>query len=197
MLNLNVITILMKWRQLKLIHWDTNYFAQSFTSLSDPRLTVRVPPLMKIHLHDNNSEHSECSTLVRTTKAANLGIKAFELDSRSTECRAHWKYFLFYFFIYYYSTKLRSHNKERLGIKQNFICKSNNKINNIDHYYHPKDYWEMKSRTIESCIDTHTNMKIKLKILYINIILMEIHIVEFHGWNENIKYHYHDEKMWR
>ena len=98
MLNLNVITILMKWRQLKLIHWDTNYFAQSFTSLSDPRLTVRVPPSMKIHLHDNNSEHSECSTLVRATKAANLGIKAFELDSRSTECKAHWKYFLFFIF---------------------------------------------------------------------------------------------------
>ena len=98
MLNLNVITILMKWRQLKLIHWDTNYFAQSFTSLSDPRLTVRVPPSMKIHLHDNNSEHSECSTSVRATKAANLGIKAFELDSRSTECKAYWKYFLFYFF---------------------------------------------------------------------------------------------------
>ena len=147
MLNLNVITILMKWRQLKLIHWDTNYFAQSFTSLSDPRLTVRVPPSMKIHLHDNNSEHSECSTLVRVTKAANLGIKAFELDSRSTECKAYWKYFLFYFFCYYYSTKIRSHIKKRMNMNE--ISHYGNFKNGIINIYYPNKYWDMKSRTME------------------------------------------------
>ena len=53
---------------------------------------------MKIHLHNNNSEHPECSTLVRATKKANLGIKSFELDSRSTEGTMQRKYFLFSFF---------------------------------------------------------------------------------------------------
>ena len=148
MLNLNVITILMKWRQLKLIHWDTNYFAQSFTSLSDPRLTVRVPPSMKIHLHDNNSEHSECSTSVRATKAANLGIKAFELDSRSTECKAYWKYFLFLFFYsFYYSTKIRSHIKKRMNMNE--ISHYGNFKNGIINIYYPNRYWDMKSRTME------------------------------------------------
>ena len=139
MLNLNVITILMKWRQLKLIHWDTNYFAQSFTSLSDPRLTVRVPPLMKIHLHDNNSEHSECSTLVRTIRAANLGIKAFELDYRSTECKAQWKYSLFYI-VHYHSTNVRFHMTDMLEKIEIYICKSNDKLNIM--------YCEILSKTL-------------------------------------------------
>ena len=61
---------------------------------------VKVPPLMKMHLLDNNSEYSECSTSVRATKAADLGIKAFDLDSRNTEGTMQRKYLLFLYFIF-------------------------------------------------------------------------------------------------
>ena len=156
MLNLNVITILMKWRQLKLIHWDTNYFAQSFTSLSDPRLTVRVPPLMKIHLHDNNSEHSECSSLVRATKAANLGIKAFELDSRSTECKAHWKFLLFYFFtIILLRPDFITDVLEEVEI---YIYKSNDELDRMNH----EISFKIKETSRNEGFNSHTSCSIKL-----------------------------------
>ena len=71
-------------------------------------------------------------------------------------------------------------------------CKFKDKIMNI---HHPNRYWDMKSRTMEYILILKQIRKLDQKFLCYNIILMKIYMEYHHGRNENIKYHYHDEKM--